>query len=35
MTQDFLRILYDKGDYSKFLGQRILRFYDQKLLDYN
>ena len=34
MTQDLLQILY-KGDYSKFLGQRILRIYDQKLLDYN
>ena len=35
MMQDLLQILYDKGDYSKFLGQRILRISDQKLLDYN
>ena len=35
MTQDFPQILYDKGDYSKFLVQRMLRLYDQKLPDYN
>ena len=35
MTQDFLQILYDQGGYSKVLGQRMLRLYDQKLLDYN
>ena len=27
MTQDFPQILYDKGDYSQFLGQRMLRLY--------
>ena len=34
MTQDFLQILYEKRDYPNFLGQRMLRLDDQKLLDY-
>ena len=35
MTQDLPQILYNKGDYSKFWDQRMLRLYDQKLLDYD
>ena len=35
MTQDFWQILYKKGDYSKFWDQRMLRLFDQKLLDNN
>ena len=35
MTQDLPQVLYNKGDYSKFWDQRMLRLYDQKLLDYD
>ena len=35
MTQDFLLILYEKGDYPKCLGKRMLKLYDQKLLGCN